>query len=91
MKSTPQPGVLSDLLEHIEYELQEDLADAHGEGLSVHALAEVAHPQQLDQLPGRQAVSLHIQLQFVISKPLLTPPAAHGLCQLSQEVLDLRG
>lgn len=87
---THEINILSDLLQHIHYEFLEDVVDAQGQGVTVHALAEVTHPHQLDQLPGRQAVVLHVQVQLVICKLLLTPLAPHGLHQLSQEVLDLR-
>ena len=91
LHSTCVIKVPSNLLEHIQYELLEDLIDAHGQGLAVNALTEVTHPQQFDQLPGCQAVLPSVQLQLVICKLLLTPAAPHGLHQLSQEVLNLRG
>lgn len=79
---------LSHLLQHIQDELLEDLADAHGHGLRVEALAE-AGPHQVDQVPRRQA-ALPVQLQPVVGKLLLAPAAAHGLRQPPQEVLHLQ-
>ncbi len=83
-------NVPSNLLEHVQYEFLEDLRDAHGQGVAVHALAEVTHSHQFNQLPGSQAVLLCVQLQLVVCKLLLAPSAPHGLYQLSQEVLNLR-
>lgn len=37
-------NVLSHLLQYIQYEFLENLIDAHGQGLAVCALGEVAHP-----------------------------------------------
>lgn len=81
---------VSNLLQHVQYEFLEDFIDAHGHGLTVHVLAKVAHPQQLNQLPDTQAVLLCMQLQLVVCKVFLTPSAPHDLHQLSQEVLNLR-
>lgn len=78
-----------DLFQHIQYELLEDFTDAHGEGLAVHSFAEVAHANQLYQLPHTQALLFETQLHLVVFKLFLDPATSHGLRQLAQEILNL--
>lgn len=80
---------LSHLFENVQNELLEDLGDAHAGGLAVHALGEVAHTHQLNQLPHIQTILLQTQLRLVVHKPALVPVHAHGIHQLPQEILDL--
>ena len=79
------------LFEHIQDEFLVPLSDAHGHGLPVHALAEVSHAHQVDELPGTQppVVPLQAQLEFVLCEAVLIPAAPHGLQELPQQVLNL--
>ena len=79
------------LFEHIQDEFLVHLSDAHGHGVQVHALAEVSHAHQVDELPGTQApiVPLQAQLELVLCKAVLVPAAPHGLQELPQQVLNL--
>lgn len=86
---TEKNNIPSNLLENVQYELIEDLIDAHGQGLVVYAFAEVTHSHQFNQLPGGQAV-LRVLVLLVVCKVLFTPSGPRGLRELSQEVLDLR-
>lgn len=79
------------MFEYVQYELLKDLADAHGEGLAVHARAELAGANELDQPPDAQTLLFAAQLHPVLHKTLLHPAAPHRLRQLPQEVLNLQG
>ncbi|TNN86606.1 hypothetical protein EYF80_003074 [Liparis tanakae] len=72
---------MSDLLEHIQNKFLEDLSDAHGQGLLVHALAEVACAHQFNELPGacNQQTSPHS-----IRSP--SPPSAFSGSTRSKEM-----